>query len=79
MKYTIETTENGCIETLEFSNGNKYERNHKKTVYGSSCADEEFHEQMESDGINEDVLNKVYDVFDSFLANDFMYLAQICN
>lgn len=73
MKYTIETTENGCIETIELHNGNKYTKRHVRTSFGSTCEDLEFFEQMEEDGIRDDeFLDKVYDTFDGFLASSFM-------
>ena len=66
MKYRVETTEKGYVETLEVD-GKEY----KKTwIYNGcghySCQDYEFYEQMENDGVTcEDVLDKVYNCFDS--------------
>lgn len=77
MKYTIETTEDGCRETIVMNNGNTYTKRHRKTFYGSECKDEEFCNQMENDGYCEEMLEKIYDVFDSFLASEFMDIAKL--
>lgn len=77
MKYTIETTKDGCVETLELHDGSKYTKRHVKTVYGSQCEDKEFEEQMEVDGICEEILEKVYDMFDELLPSDFMDMAEL--
>lgn len=71
MKYTIETTEEGCVETITL-NGRHYSKRHTKTWHGSETKDKDFCEQMEKDGVCEEILSKVYDLFDSFLASDFM-------
>lgn len=55
MKYTIETTENGCRETIVMNNGNTYTKRHRKTFYGSECKDEESCNQMENDGYCEEM------------------------
>ena len=41
MKYTIETTEDGCVEVLELHDGSKYTKRHVKTAYGSQCENKE--------------------------------------
>lgn len=45
MKYTIETTENGCVEAITLSGGRQYSKRHIKTNHGSVTEDDEFHEQ----------------------------------
>lgn len=75
MKYSIESTESGCVETITF-NGVTYTKRHTKTDYGSRCKDDEFYEQMENDGVCEEVLDKVCNTFDSFIASDFMDIAK---
>ena len=35
MKYAIEITDDGCVETLEFPNGDKFVKRSKRTSYGS--------------------------------------------
>lgn len=77
MKYTIETTETGCIETLEFSDGSKFTRRNEKTDTGCRCLDDEFSEQLEENGFCEEILDKVYDLFDSFIALEFMEIAEL--
>jgi hypothetical protein len=76
MKYTIETTKDGCIEVLEFHDGSKYMKKHIKTPYGSKCEDKDFSDQMEADGICEEILERV-SVFDSFLASEFLDIAEL--
>lgn len=34
MKYMIETTEDGCRETIVMNNGNTYTKRHRKTLSG---------------------------------------------
>ncbi len=47
-------------------------------VHGRSrCEDKDFSEQMENDGICDEILDKVYDTFDSFLASNFMDIAEL--
>lgn len=74
MKYTIETTEKGC---LTLNNGNQYSKRHTKIDCGSIEEDDEFYEQMRIDGICVEVLDKVYDLFDGFIASDFMSVAKL--
>lgn len=72
MRYTIEATENGCQETIMMDDGRTYTKRHRKTFYGSECQDKEFCDQMENGGYCEEMLEKIYDTFDSFLASEFM-------
>lgn len=76
MKYTIETTENGCIETITLNDGSQYSKRHTRTDYGSREEDDEFWEQMERSGICEEILDKVCDLFDGFFASEFMRIAE---
>lgn len=77
MKYVIETTETGCVETITFNDGSAFSKRHIKTDFGSQEEDDEFCEQMKRDGICEEILDKVYDLFDGFIASDFMSLAEL--
>lgn len=79
IKYMIEKTENGCVETVIFSDGRQYSKRHTKYECSSTIEDDEFHEQMERDGICEEILRKVYDLFDGFFASDFMDIAELDN
>ena len=72
MRYTIVTTENGCQETIMMDDGRTYTKRNRKTFYGSECQDKEFCDQMENGGYCEEMLEKIYDTFDSFLASEFM-------
>lgn len=75
MKYTIEQTDDGCIETLELA-GEIYIKNHEGDGSGTSTSDKDFWEQMEVNGVPEDVLDKVYKTFDSkYMAIDFLGIA----
>ena len=77
MKFTIETTNDGCMETLELHDGSKYTKRHIKTSFGSQCEDLAFADQMVLDGICEEIVDKVYDVFDGFLPSEFMDIAEL--
>lgn len=75
MKYTIEQTDDGCIEKLELA-GEIYIKNYEGDGSRVSTPDKEFWEQMEVNGVPEDVLDKVYDTFDSkYMAIDFLSIA----
>ena len=76
MKYTIESTNDGCIETIELSDGSKYKKKHIRTEYGSTQEDLDFCEQMEKDGLCEEILDEVYDTFDGFLASSFLRMSE---
>ena len=79
MKYTMESTKTGCVETIELQDGRKYTKKHTRTLFGSRCEDKEFWEQMQDNGIRDDeFLDKVYDTFDDFSASHFMDIAEIC-
>lgn len=47
MKYEIETTENGCIETITLNDGSRYSKRHTRSDLGLKTKDEDFSEQME--------------------------------
>lgn len=77
MKYIIESTNDGCIEIIQFNDGTTYKKRHAKTETGSKLLGEQFYKQMEKDGICEEIVNEVDRVFDGFLANDFMNIAEM--
>lgn len=77
MKYTIETTEDGCVETLELSDGKRYVKNTKKIDGGCSSVDDDLDKQMEQDGICAEILERVYEQFDGIHALDFLELAEL--
>ena len=75
MKYTIEIENGIAKETLVF-NGKVYLRTTKKTNFGSSSDDMDFSEQMENEGISDDVLDQINDSLDGFLAGDLLEIAE---
>lgn len=77
MKYTIETTEYGCVENLELSNGEKFTRRHERTDSGCKSPDDEFGTQLEEKGFSEEITEVAYDIFDGFFALDFLELAEL--
>lgn len=76
MKYSIETTDYGCIETLEID-GTTYTRRNKRTDNGCRALDGELSEQLENDNFADEVIEKVYDLFDEFIALDFISLSDV--
>lgn len=76
LKYTIETTENGCIETLEFSDGSKFTKRSTRTEHGCQSEDDGFAEQLERDGFCEEIIDKVWDSFDEFGSLNFLEIAE---
>lgn len=77
MRYTIEAKGNICHETLEFSDGSKFVKRNKRTSCGCEALDKEFSEQLDTDGFCEEIIEKVYDMFDSFGALDFLELSEL--
>ena len=79
MKYTIETTEYGCIETLEFSDGSKFTRRNERTYYGCKAIDDEFDVQLVKDGFCEEIVEKIDELFSGFFSLHFLELAELDN
>lgn len=77
MKYTIESTGNKCIETLELLDGSTYEKTHTRTDFGCSCKDADFTVQMRMDGICEEIREIVSDLFDGTLVTDCFKLSEM--
>jgi hypothetical protein len=70
MKYTVELTENGINETLEL-NGITYRKEWTRLENGLlECSQKDFSEQMRENGHDGDLIERVAEVFDSFLAGD---------
>lgn len=64
MKYSVETTENGYVETLEI-NGGVYHKSWTFTETGEECEDEDFYDQISAAGEKNSVLlDNVYEVID---------------
>lgn len=78
MKYSIETTDKGCIETLEISD-KKLQKESIRTEYGCSSSDPGFTEQLEKAGYCDEILEKVYDLYDGFMVLDFIEMAELVN
>ena len=79
MKYSIETTDYGCIETLEFSNGEKFVHKSERTKFGCKGLDKSLGDQLEEAGFCEEIIEKVDDEFDGFNALNFMQLSELDN
>ena len=71
MKYSIETTENGVVETLEI-NGVVYKKEWVHVAQGHlGCKQRDFSAQMIEDGWNDELIEKIEEIFDGFIASDF--------
>ena len=77
MKYTIETTENGCVETLEFADGSKFVKRSERTESGCKGIGKGFVAQLEEDGFCEEIIEKVEEVFDGLMTLNFLELAEL--
>lgn len=75
MKYSVEIENGVAKETLIF-NGKEYMRTSRITNYGSVSDDEDFNEQMENEGLPNDVLNQIYDTLDGLFVNDLLDVAE---
>lgn len=77
MKYTIESTEEGCIEILEFKDGNKFKSKMVRTCFGYETTGPCLASQLEDAGICEEIVEKVEDLFNGIRASDFIELAEL--
>ena len=77
MKYAIEITDDGCVETLEFPNGEKFTKRSKRTNFGCQSIDDDFSEQMERAGYADEIIDAVYDLFDGFGSLEFLELVDL--
>lgn len=75
MKYSVEIKNGIAKETLVF-NGKEYVRTTKQTEYGSTCDDMDFSEQMENEGLSDDVLEQIYDTLDEFFVSELIDIAE---
>ena len=77
MKYSVETTKNGYVETLEV-NGKEYKKTWCEYGLGKKPSDKDFCEQLEQDGFDNEVfLDEVYDEIDvSLFAYNFKDIEQ---
>lgn len=79
MKYTIETVDGVCTETMEFPNGDKFVKRSERTDCGCRHIDSDFSEQLEAAEYEEEIVGVVFDLFDSFGSLDFMELDDLVN
>lgn len=77
MKYTIETTDKGCIETLEISDKEKFQRELIKIKGGCRALGNSLAEQLEEAGYCEEIVEKVDEIYDGFEGLDFLELAEL--
>lgn len=75
MKYSVEIKNGIAKETLVF-NGKEYTRTTYKTGYGSTSNDLDFCEQLENEGLNNDVLDEIDDRLDGFLVHSLLTIAE---
>lgn len=77
MKYIFEQTDTGCVETLELK-GKVLRKEHKKIKGRLVTKDKSFVEQLEEAGVSdEQFLNEVDMILDSFLMSDLMNIAKM--
>lgn len=77
MEYSIKATPDGCIETIKLPNGEIYTKRSVRTANGCRRLDPEFAEQMERNGICEEVLDRIHDCYDDFVALDFLEINEL--
>lgn len=75
MKYCIETTDKGCIETLEISDKEKFQRESIKIKGGCRALGKSLAKQLEEAGYCEGIVEKVDEIYDGFEDLDFLELA----
>lgn len=77
MKYTIETTDTGYIETLETNNGT-FSAEWKEMGFSQYPSQREtLVDQMEAAGFDDATLNVAYDLYNENWELDFMRLAKL--
>lgn len=75
MKYSVDIENGIAKETLVF-NGKEYVRTTEKTFYGSTSNDADFSEQMEDEGLPDEVLDEINDRLDGFLVDNLLTIAE---
>ena len=72
MKYMIETNNDSVRETLSFQ-GKEYQKTWKRASVGIETKDNDFCEQLESDGVSRNITDHIYELIDnSFLPADLL-------
>ena len=77
MKYCIETTDNGCIETLEISDEEKFQRESRRIKGGCRVLEKSFADQLADAGYCEEIVEKVDEMYDEFKGLDFLQLEEL--
>ena len=77
MRYIIETTEDGCVETLEMNDGQKFSDRWVKSFGKYETTGPSLEMQLEDAGYDDEVLEKAQDIFDGLSACDFIDLADL--
>ena len=75
MRYSVDI-ENGIAKEILVFNGKEYVRTTEKTDFGSSSDNLEFCEQLENEGLPNDVLDEMYDKLDGFLVDSLLTIAE---
>lgn len=76
MKYCIETTDNGCIETLEIGK-EKFQQESIKIKGGCQALRKSLADQLEEAGYCEEIVEKVDEMYDGFEDLNFLQLAEL--
>ena len=76
MKYCMETTDNGCIETLEIDK-EKFQRESIKIKGGCRALGKSLADQLDEAGYCEEIVEKVDEMYDGFGDLDFLELAEL--
>lgn len=76
MKYCIETTDNGCIVTLEIGK-EKFQRESIKRKGSCQALGKSLADQLEEAGYCEEIVEKVDEMYDGFEDLDFLELAEL--
>ena len=77
MKYTIETTDTGYIETLETNNGTFSAECKEMGFSQYPSQGETLVDQIQAAGFDDATLNVAYDLYDGNWELDFMRLAKL--
>lgn len=76
MKYCIETTDKGCVETLEIGK-EKFQRESIKIKGGCRALGKSLAKQLAEAGYCEEIVEKVDEIYDGFEDLDFLGLAEL--
>lgn len=77
MKYTIESTENGCVETLEVGDGRKFVCEMRKSCGYYEETGPNLASQLEEAGFNDEIVDRVDDMFGGMMEIEFIDLSEL--